>query len=81
MTEYYVVSIEDNGPGICDERKESVFDRIDLYKNNKLSSGLGLGLVKVLLDFYRGKIWIEDRVPGDYSLGCRFVVAIPAIEH
>ena len=79
--EYYVVSIEDNGPGICDERKESVFDRIDLYKNNKLSSGLGLGLVKALLEFYGGKVWIEDRIPGDYRQGCRFVVAIPAIEH
>ena len=79
--EYYVVSIEDNGPGICDERKESVFDRIDLYKNNKLSSGLGLGLVKALLEFYRGKVWIEDRIPGDYRQGCRFVVAIPSIGH
>ena len=80
-TEYYMVSIEDNGPGICDERKESVFDRIGLYKNNKLSSGLGLGLVKSLLDFYRGKIWIEDRISGDHTLGCRFVIAIPSIEH
>ncbi len=79
--EYYTVSIEDNGPGICDERKESVFERIDLYKNNKLSSGLGLGLVKALLDFYHGKIWIEDRIPGDYRQGCKFIVAIPAIEY
>jgi signal transduction histidine kinase len=79
--EYFIVSLEDNGPGICDGRKETVFDRIDLYKNNRLSSGLGLGLVKALLELYRGKVWIEDRIPGDHEQGCRFLVAIPTIGH
>jgi signal transduction histidine kinase len=75
--EYFVVSIDDNGPGICDERKVSVFDRFDLYKNNQLSSGLGLGLVKELVDLFGGRAWIEDRIPGDHTQGCRCIVALP----
>ena len=77
--EYFVVSIEDNGPGIRDERKETVFDRFDLYKNNKLSSGLGLGLVKALMDLFNGRVWIEDRIIGNHTRGCRFIIALPII--
>jgi hypothetical protein len=32
----------------------------------------------VLIDFH-GKIWIEDRVPGDYTKGARFVVLLPVV--
>jgi signal transduction histidine kinase len=36
-------------------------------------SGLGLKLVKKLVDFYKGKIWVEDKVKGDYSSRCKFI--------
>lgn len=77
--DHYVVSIEDNGPGICDSRKEAIFDRFELYKNHTLSSGFGLSLVKALVDAYQGKVWIEDRMAGDHTKGCRFVLALPVL--
>jgi signal transduction histidine kinase len=79
-TDHYVVSIEDNGPGICDSRKEAIFDRFELYKNHTLSSGFGLSLVKALADAYHGKAWIEDRIAGDHTKGCRFVIALPVLK-
>jgi signal transduction histidine kinase len=42
--------------------------------------GLGLYLVKSLIENYDDKIWVEDRVKGDYTKGARFVVMLPAVE-
>jgi hypothetical protein len=36
--------------------------------------------VKTLVDGYHGKVWVEDRVPGDYTQGTRFVVKLHAAE-
>jgi signal transduction histidine kinase len=35
-------------------------------------SGLGLSLVKVLMDRYQGEVWITDRVEGDHTVGACF---------
>lgn len=76
--DYHRVAVEDNGPGISDARKEQVFKRFE--QGNKIAgSGLGLYLVKTLVDGYGGKIWVEDRVRGDHMQGCRFVVLLPAV--
>jgi len=39
--------------------------------------GIGLSLVKQLIDIYDGKIWIENKVKGDYTKGSNFIVLIP----
>jgi signal transduction histidine kinase len=41
--------------------------------------GLGLYLVKSLVDDFHGTVRVEDRVPGDHSKGARFVVLLPAV--
>lgn len=45
-----------------------------------IGSGLGLYLVKSLVDSYGGRVWLEDRVKRDHRKGARFVVMLPAIE-
>jgi signal transduction histidine kinase len=40
--------------------------------------GFGLRLVKSLVDDFHGIFRLEDRVPGDYGKGSRFVVILPA---
>jgi hypothetical protein len=35
--------------------------------------------VKTLVDDQHGPVWVEDRVPGDYKKGARFVVLLPAV--
>ncbi len=73
-----VVSIEDNGPGIPDDVKSQLFTG---QRSHKVvtGSGLGLYLVKALVEGYCGTVKAEDRVAGDRSKGSRFVVAIPEL--
>lgn len=75
----YRVSIEDNGPGIPDALKERLFTRFEAGKTTAAGRGLGLYLVKTLLEDMGGSISVEDRVRGDYSKGARFIVLIPAL--
>jgi PAS domain S-box-containing protein len=73
------VEVEDNGPGISDVMKRQIFDRLsDEHGVLPRGKGLGLYLVKTLVSDYHGKIWVEDRVPGDHTKGSRFVVLLPA---
>jgi signal transduction histidine kinase len=74
----WVVSISDHGKGITKEEKDIIFDRFS--RASKKGSGLGLHIVKTLTSRYHGKVWVEDRVPGDPSQGSVFKVQLPALE-
>ncbi len=77
-TERLRVSVEDTGPGIPDERKDKIFDRSLMGLTKPVSRGLGLYLVKRLVEEFEGEVWVEDRVPGDHTKGARFVIVLPA---
>lgn len=79
-TDYCRVTIADNGPGIPDDMKSKIFTRFQRGKTKASGRGLGLYLVKTLVEGFGGKIWVEDRVPTDYTKGSRFVILLPAIE-
>lgn len=75
--EYCKVIVEDNGPGMPDDLKKTLFDRLCLSNARTGGKGFGLCLIKLLLDDIDGRFWVEDRVPGDYGKGCKFVVMLP----
>ncbi len=77
---YYRVTIEDDGPGIPEGLKPIIFDRILRGRNKVGGNGIGLYLVKTLVDNYGGTITVEDRLPGERQKGSRFVVTLPAAE-
>lgn len=77
--EHYKVWVEDDGPGIPDELKSKLFQRKMRGRTKTTGSGLGLYLVKKLVEDLNGRVWVEDRVPGDPSKGARFVVLLPAV--
>jgi PAS domain S-box-containing protein len=76
---YYKVTIEDDGPGIPDELKSKIFIRFQKNMVKARGKGIGLYLVKSVLEGFRGRIWVEDRFQGDYTKGSRFVVMLPAV--
>ncbi|KKN63408.1 hypothetical protein LCGC14_0502380 [marine sediment metagenome] len=78
-TEFIKFEFIDNGIGIPDSRKRNIFLRE--YKKSKIPSGLGLGLllIKFILEVYKGEIIVEDRVMGDYSKGSDFIILIPEL--
>ena len=39
--------------------------------------GLGLSLVRKILESYNGKIWVENRIEGDHTQGSNFKILIP----
>jgi signal transduction histidine kinase len=76
---YYRVSVEDDGPGVSDDFKGIIFNRALRGTSGAKGMGLGLYLVKSLVTSYNGRVWVEDRVPGDHSKGAKFVVMLPAV--
>jgi len=74
---YIKMEFKDNGVGISDHRKKTIFERGTRKSQKSKGMGLGLSLVKKIIDIYDGDIWVEDRVKGDYKQGSNFVVIIP----
>ncbi|HDZ18237.1 hypothetical protein LCGC14_1033800 [marine sediment metagenome] len=71
------ITIFDNGLGIPDPMKLTIFSRD--FKNGGKYTGIGLGLllVKRILEKYDGEIIVKDRVKGDYTKGSKFIILIP----
>src|SRR5208337_862950 len=63
------ISVTDDGPGIPDLMKSRVFDRFMNDKKTRSSYGLGLHIVKMLINSYGGRVWADDRIPGDSKQG------------
>jgi two-component system sensor histidine kinase TorS len=69
------VSVSDTGPGIPAEFHQEVFD--DFFRlpgnENKEGMGLGLAIVRRLMQGMGGKVWVES----DPGAGCKFSFLIP----
>ncbi|MGQ9588240.1 MAG: GAF domain-containing sensor histidine kinase [Thermoplasmata archaeon] len=82
---YAQVRVVDRGIGIPDDLKEKVFSREPrgLLRAERPAvqkakgAGMGLSIVKALVDRYGGKIWVENRVVDDYTKGSVFNVLLP----
>lgn len=69
------VEIADNGPGVPDDRKEEIFEEgeQDLHSTG---TGLGLYLVKTVIDRYDGTVTVVDNEP----TGAVFTVTLPVAD-
>jgi signal transduction histidine kinase len=74
---YWMITVSDYGKGIPDLMKKDLFERF--YSKAK-GSGLGLSIVRTLVERYRGKVWVGDRLYEDYSKGTTFGMVFPAAE-
>jgi signal transduction histidine kinase len=74
-TKYWMTTVTDYGKGISDSMKKELFERF--YSKAK-GSGLGLSIIKTLVERYKGKIWVGDRIYEDYTQGTTFGMIFPA---
>jgi signal transduction histidine kinase len=66
--------VEDSGPGIPMDRRESIFERFERGGNRTDGgTGLGLAIVQEVARVHGGALCLEDSDLG----GCRFVLSIP----
>lgn len=61
-TSHWQFSVKDNGVGIPKEYHEKIFKVFQSIGNNQRSTGIGLSIVKKIVDVYQGKIWLESTV-------------------
>ncbi len=74
---YVKIEFIDNGIGIEDSMKLSVFIRASPDNNYIGGMGIGLSLVKRIVDSYKGQIRVEDSFKGDHTKGSNFIILIP----
>lgn len=78
--EYILISVKDSGIGIPDEMLEVIFDRFrqvdkSLARNTE-GSGIGLNLVKSLVELQGGEISVKSKC----GEGSEFIVKLPVAE-
>lgn len=68
----YSFYVKDNGIGVPDMYQDKIFNIFSKLENNDSSSGIGLAIVKKIVEFYKGKIWLESQM----SVGTTFYFTI-----
>ncbi|TCP23288.1 PAS/PAC sensor signal transduction histidine kinase [Tenacibaculum skagerrakense] len=57
---FYQFSVKDNGLGIEKEFHEKIFKVFQSLTKREDSTGIGLSIVKKIVDLYKGNIWLES---------------------
>src|ERR1035437_646739 len=75
---YTRVSIEDQGYGIAPEKLTRIFDKYyqveDINTRKAQGTGLGLNIVKNIIELHGGAVWAESKGAG---LGATFIMIVP----
>ena len=74
-----IISVKDNGIGIQKDKQDLIFQRFrqvdkSLTRSHE-GSGIGLSLVKSLVELHEGTI----RVESEYGKGSEFIMVFPAL--
>jgi two-component system sensor histidine kinase ChvG len=77
-----LVTVEDDGPGIPEDKLTAIFDRFysERPAGEKFGthSGLGLSISKQVVEAHRGRLWAENRRDAAGRVrGARFLVRLP----
>ncbi|UZO82251.1 ATP-binding protein [Aquimarina sp. ERC-38] len=62
--DYWEFEVSDNGPGIPEAYHQKVFEIFQTITNSKESTGVGLSIVKKVVDLYKGEIKILSNKNG-----------------
>ena len=78
----FVLTVEDNGPGIRKDSAEKIFERFysertenkNTSAQDKTHTGLGLSIVKAIVDSLEGEITVAE---SDFLGGAKFKISLP----
>ncbi len=78
-----LVTVDDDGPGIPEDKLTAIFDRFysERPAGEKFGthSGLGLSISHQIVEAHRGRVWAENRTDADGTVcGARFLIRLPA---
>ncbi|WP_301953303.1 sensor histidine kinase KdpD [uncultured Clostridium sp.] len=75
--DFVIIKVKDDGIGIAPEVSDYVFERFaqedKSFNRKKEGSGIGLSLVKSLVELHGGVVYLEKSV----EQGCEFVIKLP----
>lgn len=75
IDDFHLFSIKDNGIGIEQSYHEKIFDIFESYSDDTKSTGIGLSIVKKIIENYKGEIWLESEL----NKGTTFYFKIPKV--
>ncbi|MEC4048482.1 PAS domain-containing protein [Flavobacterium sp. SUN046] len=58
----YIFYVKDNGPGIKKENQFKIFKMFQSFHNDERSTGIGLSIVKKILENNNERIWLESQL-------------------
>ena len=75
-----IISIADFGKGITQDKRRKIFERYGEFRKKGSGSGLGLFIIQTLIERYKGQVWIENTIKGDYTKGTTFKIELRKTE-
>jgi len=72
-----ILEVRDQGPGIPEHARARIFERfyrVPVHRRSKQGIGLGLAIVRQVIDAHHGRIYVESE-PG---MGSAFILHLPA---
>ncbi len=70
---FWEFCISDNGIGISDKYFHKIFKVFQVLEESQESTGVGLSIVKKIIDYYGGEIWLESKI----NKGTTFFFTLP----
>ena len=70
-----IVSIADNGSGIPEDVRDKLFTAFFTTKPEGM--GVGLSICRSIIEFHRGRLWVEDNVQAPNGSGTIFKFSLP----
>lgn len=74
QAEHVILFVRDNGIGIPQEYQQKIFGLFDQLDPQAAGTGLGLALVRQVVEVHHGTVWVESDGPGT---GSTFVILLP----
>ncbi|HTB85674.1 MAG TPA: PAS domain S-box protein [Candidatus Sulfotelmatobacter sp.] len=74
LLDHGVFFVRDNGPGIAPRYRETVFGLFNKLDARSEGTGIGLALVRRIVEFHGGRVWVES---ADEGPGAVFYFTLP----